>query len=640
MPPHPDLPGPRREPEREPQREQERARRPRPRPAVDALQYAAARDAPPATTERPSIRPRASDVLARAREWLSGARLRTTLAFALCCGSGLLVVAGGPEDGHVPAVFDGQVFNGEIVVELARGARPESVAALAQGLGIALRPRSVHSAATGIHVATVLPGRRDAVLQALRASPLVAGAGPNWIYRPLWVPNDPNYKEQWHLHSIGMEAAWDVTRGKGAIVAVLDTGVASANTTQGIQIRDLAATTFVPGYDFVDDDDIAQELGGHGSHVSGTIAQSTNNGVLGAGVAPEASIMPIRVLSPLGGDSAAIAEGVRFAADHGAHVINMSLGGGPYCKVFHNAVQHALAQGTTVVCAAGNSGAEGVAYPARFPESIAVSAVGPTGELAPYSTWGKELTLAGPGGDTSRPGGGVYQNTFEKGKDVWVAYNGTSMAAPHVAGVAALLVALGVREPAEVRRVLCESAKSKGSPERYGAGLLDAEAAVGRAAGANRARRGRISLLAATGALFIAIGATREHARRATRRRFELALAFATGMLAPDALEWVLGFGSLLNLAGHSVLPAALAGVLLAQRGRQDLARWLAIGLALHLALDVWTGDSPFLAASWRRSAWLWVNVGLTLFPLIERWHQRAHGPRATWSTSPGVATA
>ena len=138
--------------------------------------------------------------------------------------------------------------------------------------------------------------------------------------KPSPFPNDTCFRYQWHLRQIGMPDAWKLGQGKGAVVAVIDTGVT--------RVGDLAETKFVPGYNFIANNDNAADDHGHGTHVAGTIAQSTNNKLGVAGVAFGVSIMPIKVLSARGsGSMAGIAQGIRWAADHGANVINMSLGG-------------------------------------------------------------------------------------------------------------------------------------------------------------------------------------------------------------------------------------------------------------------------------------------------------------------------
>jgi serine protease len=221
--------------------------------------------------------------------------------------------------------------------------------------------------------------------------------------------------------------------------------------------------------------------------VAGTIAQATNNGEGVAGVAFEAAIMPVKVLDHFGGGTSAdIADAIRWAADHGANVINMSLGGGGRSAVMEKAVEYARKKGVVVVCAAGNGGRGIVEYPAAYPGSVAVAAVGPSGQRAPYSSWGKELDVAAPGGD-KRQGeeAGIIQNTIDP-KDVsqavYASYQGTSMATPHVAGVAALLFAAGAKNPEQVEKALYASAHppkgATGWTDQYGHGVIDAEAAL------------------------------------------------------------------------------------------------------------------------------------------------------------------
>jgi serine protease len=305
-------------------------------------------------------------------------------------------------------------------------------------------------------------------------------------------PNDPKYRYQWHLDQIGMKDAWPRSRGKGVIVAVIDTGVAYASKGQAfVQVPDLAQTEFVPGYDFVNDRVEAFDDHGHGTHVAGTIAQSTHNGVGVAGVAYEAKIMPLKVLSARGfGSTADIAEAIRFAADNGAKVINMSLGGPRPSKVLAAAVEYAHKRGVLVVCAAGNDGRNWVGYPAAYPYAVGVAATQFDRTTTFYSNWGKAIDLAAPGGNTrvdqngdGMPDG-VLQNTIIIGRpdqNDYLLFMGTSMASPHVAGVAALVIAEGVTEPDAVLKVLKSTAKhpqGQGWDEHYGAGIVDAAGAV------------------------------------------------------------------------------------------------------------------------------------------------------------------
>jgi serine protease len=290
------------------------------------------------------------------------------------------------------------------------------------------------------------------------------------------------------MDQIHVKQAWKMAQGEGVIVAVIDTGVA--------RVPDLAQTEMVAGYNFINNKVDATDDHGHGTHVAGTIAQSTHNGIGVAGVAFKAKIMPIKVLSARGsGSVAGIAEGIRFAADHGAKVINMSLGGPIASSVLKNAVDYAHKKGVTVVCAAGNDGKGKVGYPAAYKNAIAVAATQFDETTTFYSNWGKEIAIAAPGGNTrvdqngdGQPDG-VLQNTVVPGntsRNDYLWFMGTSMASPHVAGVAALVVSAGVKDPDQVEKILKETARQpkaakKDNQNRYGAGIVDAGAAVKKA---------------------------------------------------------------------------------------------------------------------------------------------------------------
>lgn len=309
---------------------------------------------------------------------------------------------------------------------------------------------------------------------------------PNYIYRAFAVPNDSYYSYQWHYEAINLPKTWDVIKSANIIVAVVDTGVSFTHPDlQGI---------FVQGYDFVDNDndptDPAKDVS-HGTHVTGTIAALSNNGKGVAGVnwgGYGIKIMPIRVLGADGsGTLDAVAQGVRYAADHGAKIINMSLGGGGDSQILRDAIQYAYNKGVTIVCAAGNENGP-VSYPAKYPETIAVAAVRYDLQRAPYSNYGPEVDVAAPGGDTSvdQNGDGYADGVLStawtpSNGDTYMFLQGTSMAAPHVAGVAALLYASGKTQPEEIRAALKNTAKDlgpTGEDDYYGAGLIDAYAAI------------------------------------------------------------------------------------------------------------------------------------------------------------------
>ena len=320
----------------------------------------------------------------------------------------------------------------------------------------------------------VLPGDRQ-LLNALKKSPLsklTEFIEPNYVYSAFDIPNDPDYSKQWNLRSINVEQAWDETKGEGITVAVIDTGVT--------RVPDLAQTEFAEGYDFIGDRPQADDDVGHGTHVAGTIAQSTNNEYGVAGIAYQAKIMPIKVLSASGGGTVAdIAEGIRLAADRGADIINLSLGGFGASQVMEEAINYAYSKDVVIVAAAGNANQNAAAYPARYPRVIGVAALDAADQKAPYSNFGAGVDLAAPGGSEI---GKILQNTIDPstGEAVFADYAGTSMAAPHVAGVAALVKASGVTEPEEILSVLKQSSRQVNQDplNHFGAGHLDAAAAV------------------------------------------------------------------------------------------------------------------------------------------------------------------
>jgi serine protease len=342
---------------------------------------------------------------------------------------------------------------------------------LAQKYNLEPRLNSEFSAADHVYIAK---GDRNTIseLKKLGFGKLTEFIEPNYIYQAYEVPNDPEYSQQWNLRSINVESAWDETKGSGVTVAVIDTGISP--------VPDLKDTTFVKGYDFINDRIEAYDDAGHGTHVAGTIAQSTNNGYGVAGIAYEASLMPLKVLGASGGGTVAdIAEAIRFAADNGADVINMSLGGAGESKLMEEAIAYAHEKGVVLVAAAGNSNQNSASYPARYPHVIGVSALDPSGTKAPYSNFGAGVDISAPGGSEA---GKILQETIspETGEAIFEGYQGTSMASPHVAGVAALVKASGIKEPDEILDVLTKSARviQQDPLNHFGAGHLDAAAAV------------------------------------------------------------------------------------------------------------------------------------------------------------------
>jgi serine protease len=360
-------------------------------------------------------------------------------------------------------------------------------------------------------------------LAELRRKPEVRYAVPNHIARASqFTPDDPGLARQWNLtgrYGIGMPEAWQLAAdrgapgGAGAVVAVLDSGVAFENYGRFRRAPDLSRSTFVHPWDFVGRDPHPNDKYGHGTHVTGTIAQATNNGIATAGVAYGVKIMPLKVLNDYGeGDSVAIAKAIRYAARKGADVINLSLEFdrrvvADEIPEILAAIRFAHARNAVIVGAAGNTGKRflrRVAYPARASDVIAVGATTRHGCKSEYSSFGTDLDVVAPGGGVDdepttaeeerhcRPetwGSWIYQQTFVGNSirrfGLPPTYEGTSMASPHVAGIAALIIAtgrLGPNPPASaVQQHIQATATDLGRPgfdSRYGWGLVSAANAL------------------------------------------------------------------------------------------------------------------------------------------------------------------
>jgi serine protease len=451
--------------------------------------------------------------------------------------------------------------SGEVVVKFGCNASAGQVVAVQGGLGA---EELYVSPFTGARVWQVPASRTVAAwVDFLTAHPLVAYAEPHYRRSALRVPNDTLYAYQWHFDDdhtynpngtssnpyggvngggIRMEEAWTITGGHSrVVVAVVDTGVAYENYTipshekgtvkSGVKTYqrapDLAGTAFwqnsneipgnavdddgngfvddVHGWDFVNADGHPNDNNGHGTHVTGTIAQTTNNTLGVAGIAFNTTIMPIKVLDYAGGGTdVGVADGIYYAADNGAKIINLSLGGDAPSTTLETAVAYAYNHGVVVIAASGNDGAASVDYPAAYDAYvIAVGATRYDETRASYSNYGSSLDVVAPGGDVDvdqnedEYGDGVLQQTF-KPYESFVAkadptdwgywfFEGTSMATPHVAGVAALLAAQDATlTPAQIRYVLESTGEDLGAAGRddaYGWGLIDAQAALTSAEG-------------------------------------------------------------------------------------------------------------------------------------------------------------
>jgi serine protease len=397
---------------------------------------------------------------------------------------------------------------GEVIVAFRETAEPRD-AERALRAGGALGARRSRSGGRFLVTLERGLGVPEAVERFARM-PEVAYAEPNGVLRrsqgTTFKPDDRFYSFQWDLTQMNAERTWGIQKGQSTVaVAVLDGGVAyedynDPRTGQAFRkAPDWGDTKFLPGYDFVNDDDHPNDDEFHGTHVASTIAEATNNGIGMAGLAFGCAIMPVKVLDEQGeGTFFGVAEGIDYATEYTdggqkpVKVINLSLGSEGFSQTVKDAIGRAVSAGIVVVAAAGNSGKGTVEFPANQPNVLAVGALDVRKERASYSNTGPDLDFVAPGGDCDRDdnadgfGDCVFQQMLDPDfvaqgrydRFCYCGLDGTSMATPHVAAAAALLFSQGFTDGAAVRAALEQTAErlggapADGRNDTYGYGLV------------------------------------------------------------------------------------------------------------------------------------------------------------------------
>ncbi len=295
----------------------------------------------------------------------------------------------------------------------------------------------------------------DAIIEKVTSPE--AEADSEFQFTAITPAGDPGEEIPWGITRVNAPGAWSTTQGAGVRVAIVDTGI-------DLDHPELAAS-IKGGYNSVDSSIPPDDDHGHGTHVAGTVAAIHNSeGVVG--VAPQDSLYAVKVLDANGGGTySGVIAGIQWCADNKMNILNMSLGGSSGSEAMASAVKAAHDAGVTVVCAAGNNGGA-VSYPAKYPEAIAVSASSSNDAIAYFSSRGPEI-------DFIAPGVSIYSTYIDGG---YGTMSGTSMACPHVTGLAALVVATGITNPDLVKKALADASAplEELTVEEQGSGMIDA----------------------------------------------------------------------------------------------------------------------------------------------------------------------
>jgi serine protease len=474
--------------------------------------------------------------------------LQFALATVVACVLALLLLSRTPEGYHGTAPEGAEVVAGELIVRFDTDVTPEQRQALLEAAGASLQREM---SLPGYVVLDVPMGQEVDTARTLAQSPVIASIDRETLRQPAGAPNDPAYPQQWHLPEVGLEAASEMSDGSGVIVAIVDTGVAYENyvnpetndifapapdlnsgsitdpcdVTAGIACwcETTSAACVCPGGIAPCANTIrnphANDDYGHGTHIAGTVAQVTNNGVGGAGLAPAAHIMPVKAChytlraappnhpakSVYGCKPQDLADAIVYAVKQGADIINLSITSPPssinpigsITQAERDALALAEDAGVPVFAASGNDDLNKLTYPSAVPSVVAVGAIGMNEVRAGYSNYGPDedgglLDIVAPGGDPTREGAAshVFQQSYAACTRAtsFVTFppvtqcHGTSMAAAHASGVAALVLSRFPDLPLDdLRDLLRCSAKDLGDPgidQRYGSGLIRADIAL------------------------------------------------------------------------------------------------------------------------------------------------------------------
>jgi subtilisin family serine protease len=415
-----------------------------------------------------------------------GARIVMVLCALLLALAALQAFSAKPAEGQSPRASEEapatssatEMVPGEFLVKFEAGISADERRHVVQAQGGRIFDRN---AALGVEAVEfpALRGKADdrageAIIRALESNPHVKYAEPNYVYTATYTPNDPSIGNQWAWGKINAYKAWDWSpypRGSSQTkIAIIDTGVRTDHPDFSALLCPLCLSKFYYPYDFISNDTVPNDEKGHGTAVAGVAGAVMNNARGGTGLCPSCRLMPIRAGSSAGTfTDLNVTKALTYAADRGAQVINLSLGGPAGSTTLKTAVDYAWNKGAFLTCAAGNNGTTAYEYPGAFDHCFAVAATDQNDLRAGFSTYGSWVEAAAPGV-------GIY--TTSRWYPEYEVASGTSVAAPHVAGLAGLLVGKGFSNQGIWNRICNTSDRISGTGSSWSCGRINAERAV------------------------------------------------------------------------------------------------------------------------------------------------------------------